>query len=907
MNSRLRALWRTLFDKEQLDEDLDEELRAYVELLSAEKMRAGFSPEEAYRAASREAGRADDIKQRVRDVRTGALLERLAQDVRYGVRTLRKNSAFSLVAVATLALGIGANTAMFSLLDQIVLRLLPVKQPDRLVKVAIRGNNFGNTYGADRISWPMFEDLRDRNQVFSDMFCRFPATVNLGNGDRAGQVKVELVSGAYFSTLGIEAALGRVIAPADDVLPDSHPVVVLSYGFWQAYFHADRSIVGRTISLNNHPMTVIGVAQPGFDGVEIGTPAKLFVPIMMKTEMTPFSDGLKDGRRRLAWVAAYGRLKPGMTAQQAQSSLQPLLHRVLAMEVELSDFRNYNAEDRQQFLRNRIELLPGSESSLQNSMRKPLWILIVLTGVVLLLACANLANLMLARATAREREIAVRLAIGAARARIVRQLLVETLLLSGVGTCLGLVVAFVADRLLLTMYLPADQAAVFVVSPLPDWPVLSFAFGILLLTALAFGLVPAVRGSRTDIAPSLQERVATGSAAAVPLRRLLVVVQVALSFVLLVGAALFVRTLRNLRDLGPGFPTDHLLTFNLDPSLNGYTREQIESFYERLNVDLQAMPGIQSVGFSSMPLLKGYGWQNAIIGDKSSGAPNEEQPVLSTVGPNYFSTLGIPLLEGREFTEKDRAPFDYAVVNQSFAKRYLSSGDSIGKHFGLVNDSNPALSRQTTLVIGIIPDTKYRDLREDPPPQAFFPYLEGPNFRGMHVYLRTQDDPRLLEDQLRQRMRHFDPHVPIMGLETMKEQIVRSLRTEELIASLSAIFGGLAVLLAGIGLYGVLAYTVTRRTREIGIRIALGATRSRVIRMVLSEASLMVLAGLSAGLILVMLFANLIRNQLFELNPHDPWTIAGSALCLAIAAGLAGVIPAVRASGIDPTSALRQE
>ncbi|HEX8802115.1 MAG TPA: ABC transporter permease, partial [Terriglobales bacterium] len=510
MISWFRAFWNNIFRRNRLDDELDEELSAYAELLSAEKMKSGMSSSDAYWAARREMGGVDQIRQGVRDIRAGALLERIAQDVRFGVRTLAKNPAFTLVAAATLALGIGANTAMFSLLDQIVLRLLPVKQPERLLKVTKQGNNYGNSYGADRISWPMFEDLRNRNQVFSDMFCRFPATVTLGYGDRPAQVMAELVSGRYFSALGVEAALGRTIAPEDDMVPDSHPVVVLSYSFWQSYFNRDRTIVGRSIAINGHMMTVIGVAQPGFDGVEIGNPAKMFVPIMMKTEMTPFSDGLKDHRRRLAWVAAYGRLKPGITVQQAQSSLQPLLYSILEMEVQLPDFRNYSAEDRQEFLRSRIALLPGSESRLQNSMRKPLWILIALTGAVLLLACANLANLMLARATAREREMAVRLAIGAARGRIVRQLMVETLLLSGAGAVLGLALAFLADRLLLKMYLPADQAAQFAVSPIPDWQVLAFALGIMLFTSLAFGLMPAMRGSCTEIAPSLQERAGTG-------------------------------------------------------------------------------------------------------------------------------------------------------------------------------------------------------------------------------------------------------------------------------------------------------------------------------------------------------------------------------------------------------------
>jgi predicted permease len=906
MISRSRALLKNLFGKKQLDDDLREELSAYAELVSSEKVKTGMSPDQAWRETRREMGGVEQIRQGVRDVRAGAAFERLAQDIHYGARTLRKNPAFSLVAIATLALGIGANTAMFSLLDQIVLRLLPVREPERLMKVTIAGNNFGDSFGADRISWPMFEDLRDRNQVFSGIFCSFKTTVTVGYGDRAAQAEAELVSASYFPTLGVDAVLGRTIAPDDDEVPDSKPVVVLGYSFWRNYFHADRTIVGRTIALNGHGMTVIGVAQPGYEGIEMGNPAQMFVPIMMKTEMTPQSDGLKDHRRRLAWVKTFGRLKPGVSAQQAEASLQPLLHSILEMEVQQPDFRPFNDEDRRQFLRSRIALLSGSDSWLGNYMRRPLWILMALTGAVLLLACANLANLLLARAAAREREIAVRLAIGAARGRIVRQLMVETLVLSGIGAALGLALAFLADRILLSMYLPADEAAEFVVSPIPDWRVLSFALGTLLLTSLAFGLVPALRGSRTEIAPSLQERSGTGSAASVPLRRFFVMVQVALSLVLLAGSGLFVRTLRNLRNQGPGFPADHLIEFTLDPSLSGYSKQQTQAFFERMNLDLRAMPGISSVGLSAMPLLKSYAWQHAIIGEGSAGESKQEQPVLSMVSPGYFSTLGIPLLEGRDFTVRDRGPVKYAVVNQSFARRYLPPGDPIGRRFGLVDDQDPSALPDIE-VIGVIPDTKYRDLRETPPPQAFFPYYQDEQQRYMNVYLRTEGDPRPLEDQVQARMRRFDPRVPIVGLETMDDQIGWSLRTERLIASLSAVFGGLALLLAVIGLYGVMAYTVTRRTREMGIRIALGATRPQIIAMVMREAAFMLFAGLFVGTILALTLANLVRNQLFGLNPHDPWTLAGAALLLGIAAGLAGFIPAVRASSVEPTSALRQE
>jgi predicted permease len=810
--------------------------------------------------------------------------------------------------MATLALGIGANTAMFSLLDQVVLRLLPVRDPEKIVIVRETGNHYGNSYGPNTISWPMFEDLRDHNQVFSGMFCRFPATVDIGYGDRTAQISAELVSGSYFSILGVGTALGRTIAPDDDAIPDSKPVVVLSYSFWRSYFNGDRTIVGRTIGLNRLAMTVIGVAQPGFDGVELGVPAKVFVPIMMKTEMTPRSDGLKDRPRRLSWVTAYGRLKPGVSLEQAQLSLQPLMHSILEMESVQPEFtRNATAEDRELLLRNRVELLPGAENGLREYMRKPLLLLVALTGAVLLLACANLANLLLARATAREREFAVRLAIGAGRARIVRQLLLESLLLAGAGTILGLALAFLADRILLRIYLPADAAAEFAVSPIPDGRVLAFVVGIMLLTSLVFGLLPSVRGSRTEITLALKDRSSALSAGGISLRRLLVGVQVSLSLVLLFGAGLFVRTLRNLENLGPGFPTDRLLTFTINPSLSGYTDEQTESFFERLNVNLETMPGVTSVGLSAMSLLKGYAWQNAIVGKDFEGAPIEQQPVLNNVSPDYFATLGIPLLAGRAMTPRDHASLKYtvAVINEGFARKYFPGRNPIGQRFGLVNDTQTVTP--DIEVIGVIPDRKYRDLRETPPPQAYFPYYEDIKFRGMTIYLRTQADPHLFEDALRERMRQFDPHVPVVDLETVNEQIGFSLRTERLVASLSAVFGGVATLLAVIGLYGVMAYAVSRREREIGIRMALGALRGHVIGMVMREVFILIGAGLAAGFLLALALADLIRSQLFGLNPRDPFTLFGSAIVLTVAAGLAGFIPALRASGVDPTTALRQE
>jgi predicted permease len=457
------------------------------------------------------------------------------------------------------------------------------------------------------------------------------------------------------------------------------------------------------------------------------------------------------------------------------------------------------------------------------------------------------------------------------------------------------------------MYLSPDATAQFAVSPVPDVRVPLFTLCAMFLTSFTFGLLPAIRGSRTEIAPTISERSVSGAAGSLALRRTLVGTQVALSLLLLVGAGLSVRTLRNLENQGPGFPTEHLLTFSINPSFNGYSNEQTEDFFERLAENLQTMPGVSSVGMSGMPILKGYAWQNAVQGKDFQGQPKQDQPVLNMIGPDYFAALGIPLLAGRAFTVRDVGPAKYAVVNQAFAREYLQAGNPIGRRFRLVNFDDTSQLQPDVEVIGLIPDMKYRDLRETPPAQAYFPYYQDTKFRFMNFYLRTQVDPRLLMDPLRERMRQFDPNVPVVGLQTLEEQIGYSLRTERLVASLSAVFGGLATLLAAIGLYGVMAYSVTRRTREMGIRMALGATRANVVGIVMREAGVMVAAGLGLGIPLALALADLIRSQLFGLDPRDPLNLLGAALVLTVAGGLAGFLPALRASSVNPSTALRQE
>jgi len=899
--------FRALFRKEQVDRELDEEVRGYQEMAAEEKMKDGMSRKEALRAVRLERGSLEVSKEIVRSGGWESFVETCWQDLRYGLRSLRKSPLFTAIAVLTLAFGIGANTAIFSLLDQVLLQLLPVKHPEQLVLVTERGTRFGDSWGDNDISYPMYRDFRDGNQVFSGMFCRFPTSVSLGYGDHTERVTAELVSGSYFPVLGVTAVIGRALTSDDDRVPGGHSVAMLSYSFWQNRFSSDQSIVGKQIVINGYTFTVIGVSQPGFDGVEVGYKSKIFIPMMMQVQMWPRLDRLKE--RRLSWVTAFGRLKPGISITEAKASLQPLMRNSLEIEVQEPTLQHYSDYNRAQFLKNSVELLPGARgwSGLREYMQTPLWVLAALSGAVLLLACANLANLLLARAITREREMAVRLAIGAGRRRIIRLLLLESLSLSVIGTAVGLGFAFLADRVLLAAYFPADSAGDLPISSAPDGRVFLFALATMLLTALVFGLAPAIQGSRADVAPTLKDR--AGSVAGgkqVLLRKVLVSGQVALALSLLTGASLLVKTLANLERSRPGFSPQHLMSFSVDPSLNGYVDARAKDFFRRLTDGLEALPGVSSVGLSTMPLLQGYGWTNPVIAEGYSADPGQDQrPICDEISPDLFTTLGLPIVAGRDFTPFDTRPV--TVINEAFARKYFAGRNPLGLHIGLVDDRTAAPDAPNLEVIGVVKDLKYKNLRDPAPPQVYLPYLQSDNFRFMTFYLRTRPDPRLLTEVVRDQVRRLDPNVPVVDMRTIEDQIGLSLTTERLVASLSSLFGLLATALAVIGLYGAMAYSVATRRREIGIRVALGALQSDVLWMAMRQVVLLTGAGLAVGDLLAFALSGLIRSQLYGLQPHDPFTFASASLVLAVAACLAGFVPSWRASRVDPMHALRHE
>ena len=858
-------------------------------------------------------------KEAVRPAHVNGWLDIVIRDLQYSLRMLARTPGFTAIAVLTLALGIGANTAIFTLLDQVLLRLLPVKDPQQLVLLSMRGRHYGSNWGGNAISHPMYRDFQAHNEVFSEMFCRFPIAASLSFGGQSERVAVELVSGTYFSALGVGPARGRVFTPEDDRLPSGHPYLVLNYDYWKTRFAADPEILGKELTINNYKMTVVGVAQQGFDGVELGHSPKIFIPIMMQPQIMVGNptDMLKERRNR--WVNAFGRLKPGVSQQQAKAALQPFMHSMLEQEVQEAAFAHASTYDRQEFLKCWIDVLPGSQgrSYTRRQLSTPLWVLMATTGAVLLIACANLANLLLVRGSARTKEIAIRLAIGATRWQIIRQLLIESLSLSFLGGIAGLAFAFWADKALMGVYLPSDSGGLNI-SSLPDLRILLFTFAVTIFTGIIFGLVPAMQTTKPNISGTLKDQAgAVVGGGHHGLRKGLVVAQVTLSLLLLVGAGLFVRSLANLRNLGPGFPAEKLVGFNIDPSLNGYTPERLKVFYPQLSEVLSSIPGVQSVGLASMRILEDNEWDSgmSVEGFTPAKPDDHAQPFMNQISPNYFATMGVPIVAGRDFNRNDNREvkhgpeaFDWTpttvMINEKFAKKYFAGRNPIGLHLGFGTDPGTPTDME---VIGVVKDIKYTGLRDEIPEQAFIPYL-GSRFLGeMTFYVRTTMDPTQLMPTLRAKVRDLDPNLPIYAMRTTEVQINNSLSSERMIASLSAVFGFLATLLAVIGLYGVMAYAVAQRTREVGIRMALGAARGHVIWMVMREVLLLVAIGVTAGVIFSLMLTRVVQSQLFGLTPHDPFTLALATAALVFVACAAGYIPAWRASRLDPTVALRYE
>jgi predicted permease len=830
----------------------------------------------------------------------------ILQDFQYSFRTLRKSPVFLAVAVVSLALGIGANTAIFTLIHQLILQPLPVRDPEQLVMLAGRGKHYGGNNGPDRISYPMYREIRDQNQVFSAMFGTYPSTVSATFQGATELIGADFVSGNYFPALGIGAAAGRLFNASDDLIQGGHPLAVLSYGYWRARFGADSGVVGKQIVVNGRALTIIGVSRAGFDGVEPGRAPQIRIPLTMKDDL-PRGDFGRLNNARFRWVEVFGRLKPGMTMEGAQAGLQPLFHQILNREVTEAPFAKASPFVKREFLKMWMEVMPGSKgrSNLRKTYSKPLFALMGIVGLVLLIACSNLANLLIARASARQREIAVRLALGAGRGRLIRQLLVESLMLAAAGGSLGVGLAVMIDQALID-FLPSGHTPLSL-SSTPDWTALAFTFAVSLLAGALFGLVPALQSTRPELANTLKDEAGSvirgGSAG---LRKGLVVAQVSLSLLLLIGAGLFLQSLRNLKTLNPGFEVKNLLAFDVDPTMSRYDPKWSASYYRRLSDRLSALPGVEAHTFAVIPVLENNEWDNWITIEGYSAKQDERpDPHMQYCSPGFFKTLKIRLLAGRDFDERDDATAPkVAIVNQKFVKRYFGGVDPVGRHVGMGIDPGTKTDIQ---IVGVVADTKYESMRDDIPYELYIPNDQKGFADGGTVYVRASGDPTYLFNTLRNEVRAVDASVPMYDMRTIDHQMEISLLTERLLSSLSSVFGCLATLLAALGLYGVMAFMVARRTREIGIRMALGAGQGSVVWMVLRETLTLAGIGVAIGLAGAYGVTRLIQAQLFGVEPTDLLTMAAASLGIAAVTTLAGYIPARRATGIDPMSALRWE
>ena len=835
-------------------------------------------------------------------------------DLRLAVRGLRRSPLFATVAVLSLALGIGANTAIFTLIDQILLRKLPVSHPEQLVMLYQNANNMGSNMGSRMHSYPLYQDLQQKAEPLSEVICRrlFDASVAIDNTTE--RVDAEMVSGNYFTMLGVAPAAGRVFnSKEDDQVYRGHPVAVISYAYWENRFGRDPNVVGKKIRVNDYPMTIVGVSQRGFAGLDPSRSPQIRVPILMMPTLMPEWAWLRPDDRRARWVQVFGRLKPGYTVESAAAPLQGLFTQIRQYEMTLPGAKDWSSYARTEFMKGKL-LVTSADlgySPLRNDFSTALVVLMCMVGLVLLISCANVANLLIARAFARQREIAVRLSLGSSRGRLVRQLLVESLVLSVVGGALGLALAFVLTRSLLAFIPTGDQPLL--ITPHPDARILSFTLVLTLLTGIVFGLLPALRASRPDPWTTLKDTMGSiaGAGGSLFLRKGLVTAQVALSFLLLFGAGLFVRSLQNLKTTETGVELDNLVSFQVSPALSGYDDARGQVFYRSLLDRLRAMPGIKSVGQATVPILAGDEWDSSMAVEGHTAKDGEDmQAFMNALSPGYFQTMHIPVIAGRDFKDSDAGPMPnspdapfhgVAIVNKHFADHFFPGQNAVGRHIGFGGGPRSKLNIE---IIGVVADSLYEGPREGVHRQVFVPFY-GKN--SAVFYLRTLTGSAATYGQIRNEVRQLDPNLPVYAMKTVEAQLDETLLTDRLIAMLSAAFGLLATLLASIGLYGVMAFVVARRKKELGIRLALGAQPGCVVWMVMREVLLLLAIGLAVGIPSAMALGGYVGSQLYGIQPHDPMIAGWTVVLLTVVSAAAGFIPATRASRIDPILALRTE
>ena len=821
------------------------------------------------------------------------------QDIRYALRILVKKPSFTLVVVLTLALGIGANAAIFSLLDTVLIQSLPVANPEQLTVLSVYDQ--GPPDIDSSFSYAMYKDLRDQNSVFSGVIARGGTQMNVTYGDQTERVRGELVSGNFFEVLGVRPWAGRLFTQEDDLTPGAHPVAVLSYEFWESRFNKDPNLIGKTILVNEQPLTVLGVTPPGFYGLTLANNPDVRVPLTMTPVFNPLPPTRLTSRRH-QWLSVMARRKPDVSPEQAQASLDILYRQLREFEAEQLS-ASVSGFNRERYLSVRIAALPGDQGlrHLQKELRTSLLLLFGATCAVLLILCANLANLMMARATVRAQETAVRLALGAGRLRLLRQWLTEGVVLALIGGAAGVFVALWVKAGLM-VFIPPDfrqnLSATF------DWRFYAFIVGVSVLLGLAFSLAPAIQAARQVFAPGLrlESRAFTSGGKLLSLRSGLILVQVALSLPLLVSAALLLRTLQNLRSFDTGFGKENVLLASLNPSLNGYSKERSAAFYDELLKRTRALPGVKFASVASDSPISG-GWdQNIIVVEGYTPREGERMSADYThISNDYFKSLEIPFVMGRDFDERDRtgAP-RVVIVNEKLAKHFFGTTDVIGKHIGL--DGVP-----DRMIVGVVKDAQYVNLRANIRRHFYVPTAQVSALTNLTLHVKTTSEPSVVAEQLRAELKSLDPHLPLYNIKTLSTEIDESLVQERLVTWLCAAFGVLATLLTALGLYGVLTFSVARRTREIGIRVALGAQRGDVFRMVMMRGVILVAVGVAIGLATSFAFSRLLTALLFGVTPNSVTTLAGVSAGLIAVALLACYIPARRATKVDPMVALRYE
>lgn len=890
----MRTLWKrfkALFCSRRSERELSEEVESHLQMLAAEFRAGGMDAEAARAAARREFGGLDQIKEAWRDRRGLPWLETLLKDARYGLRGLGRSPAFTIAAVLSLALGIGANTAIFSFLNTLMLRMLPVEHPEQLLSLYRTGG-----WGRGFSSYPQYLTFREHRELFNGVLARsgaYKVRFEAGSSSRAEFVQREFVSGNYFEVLGVKPVLGRLFTDADDRTPQGHPLAILSYDFWRTRFGIDPGVLGRTLRVDEQPLTVIGVAGPGFHGVEVDHKPDLWVPTMM------FPGKIMEPGMHWVWILA--RRRPEVSKRQIQAAAGPIMQQHLASVYGSkpdSAFRRWAMEQK-------MEVRDGSVgiSLLRDEFGKPLTVLMAVVELVLLIACANVANLLLARGAARRREIALRFSLGAGRSRIVRQWLIESLLLAALGSALGLLFALWGERYML-LFLPAGAGEAFDVAP--DPAVLGFTLAISVLSAILFGLAPALRATALDPAVVLKEggSQTAGRSHRTSVRKALVVIQVAFSVILVVAAGLFAHSLASLRSINPGFTGQNVMTFSLDFPRDWKGADK-ERFRQRL---LAGVPGVVSSSYGTPgPYLRGM-WSSGIRVPGSARTAKEGVEVATQgIGPAYFATIGSFLLHGREFDQADmQGARKIAVVNEAFIREFLPGIPDPTERTFSFDDSKPE-GGEPTYIVGVVRDILHKGLRTPAEPTVYIPFREGQVGFEPVLLLRAQFPAGALRPVILRELNRMNPEVAMLEPRTLRQLVDDSIYQDRIVATLSGFFAGLALLLAAVGIYGVVAYAVTQRTGEIGLRIALGAAPAKIRWMVLRDGLLLIAVGLAAGLPLAIAASRVSSSLLYGIRANDLVTLVLAVIVLTAAGVFAAFLPARRAAAIEPVQALRHD